>query len=398
MPFSVASGGGYGTRRTHGPHLLSVRSGGRGGRCGPPANVDRVGERVNPCRLARSDDHGSPLRARRESSRRLPSPTSRGNPPASRQRGSPALSGELPRSSVSRAIATRNAPICDAGSRSRWSAIVPVTVYVDSTTYSRFILSFGFSIFRRLANARPYSTASGSQPRKSLSSARMRSIFVEVVLRDELLPESDLRALERFRGVDRLVGVPRRLRERVFTCSRMSRSDGDGTCSVRMESPSPWFFANFSARVRAKRSKSLPRPRRTVLHHAGVLVRHHAVGAVQIEDRRLREGVGAAEARAGACGLPSIFVGRPSWLSTSTGSAPPGRGNARRVEGRLAGSDVADLLVRDRGVRQNLQVGPAAAGRARPARSRVESARNFRRLRRPRPDRRRAARPRPVDS
>ena len=37
----------------------------------------------------------------------------------------------------------------------------------------------------------------------------------EVVLRNELLPEGDLRSLERLDVVDRLVGVPRRLRQRL---------------------------------------------------------------------------------------------------------------------------------------------------------------------------------------
>ena len=163
--------------------------------------VDRMGQCVDPCRLPRADDHGSLCPGLESGPSRPPSPTSRGTPLAP-ARGLQALAG--PECLASSPVATASEEPADlrlAGSRSRWSAIVPVTVYVDSTTYRRFIVSVGFSTFRRLRERAAVSPPRPGRSRGSRCRARGcgRSSRSRTS-RTSFLPEGDLRALQRFRS------------------------------------------------------------------------------------------------------------------------------------------------------------------------------------------------------
>src|SRR5204862_6114936 len=99
-------------------------------------------------------------------------------------------------------------------------------------------------------------------------------------------------------------------------------------------------------------------------HHTGVPVRHHAIGAVEVEDAGLRVRVGAAEA-ARVLRVAFDFRGAAVVTFDEHRKCPAGAGDARRVEGGLAGNAVPELLVRHIGEGENLNVRSAAPGQTR---------------------------------
>ena len=96
-----------------------------------------------------------------------------------------------------------------------------------------------------------------------------------------------------------------------------SATAGEVTVSVRMRMPAP--LTGFCA------ASTLAQGAEEVVPGADFAPERdglRAVGIVELEHRGLGEGVARAQG-AGCSGLPSILVGRPSWLSTSTPVATP---------------------------------------------------------------------------
>ena len=198
---------------------------------GHQGNVDRVGQRVNPRRLARPDDHGSPCGADEVI------PSDRLHPLLGHtrrrrgSRGSPGLQARIPRVFISRAIATSNAPICDGRQPQ------PVVGHRAGHGVRRFDDVQPVHRVSRLLDLPPLwqtrgriRPRSGRMPRKSLSSARMQSILSKLIARDELLARKRSprpSALPRNRPARRCATTPSAAC--FFTCSRMSRRLGEGT-------------------------------------------------------------------------------------------------------------------------------------------------------------------------
>ena len=210
MPFSVDLGGGGGSRNS--APCLGARE------CAERV-VDRVRERVNPRRLSRTDDDSRLARVLAAKSFATAFTHFSGTRAGAgvgqfgNRVGSSACRERLQLLRDRDAGTRRSAP---AGSRNRWSAIVPVTVYVDSTTYSRFIVS---SASRPSAAGRTRGCTRPRRGRSRGSRCRARGCgrsWRSCTSRRSFCPNAISAPLQRLRRVDRLVGVPRRLRQRLL--------------------------------------------------------------------------------------------------------------------------------------------------------------------------------------
>jgi hypothetical protein len=92
---------------------------------------------------------------------------------------------------------------------------------------------------------------------------------------------------------------------------------GEVTVSVRMRMPAPFLLFCCASASRRRAGERAPGADLAVVGE-----RLRAVRIVELQHRGLRK-TSHAPSVAGCSGLPSILVGRPSWLSTSTPLATP---------------------------------------------------------------------------
>ena len=186
----------------------------------------------------------------------------------------------------------------------------------------------------------------------------------DVVLRNQLRSEGDFRAFQRLGDVNRFVGVPGRFRQRGFDVfadqSQRRRRNLVG------ENGEPFSAVLGEALGQRPREavERVPALRRVLLHHAGILLRHHSVGTVEIHDRGLGIRIGRALTRR----VPRIAfdLGRPAVVALDeNGERTTGTRQTGGIERRLARRNVADLVVRYGGIGEDFEIGPPTARQSR---------------------------------
>ena len=166
---------------------------------------------------------------------------------------------------------------------------------------------------RPAAKPRVCRTASRSASSRSASSARIALACATWCTGSSGRPAARAMPASAFSSRDGRPGHPARCGKRLrkAAASRQSVGEDDGSASTAR--PSPPSAACALAQLLPGRDEI--GPARAAGRACSTALR--AVGVVEVEDRGLHRARSTRRALAGCSSLPSILVGRPSWLSTT---------------------------------------------------------------------------------